>query len=156
EATPTDKTWWSGVLADPKRGVVWAANRGTTMDATDVVQFDAKTGAIKGRVRVGVSPYELALSKDGRRLFVSNWGDKSVSVVDAQSLKVIKTIPVGFNPNDMAVSTDGRLFVACSNENTVYVIDLKTLEVLETVSTALYPKAPLGSTPNSLALDAKR
>jgi YVTN family beta-propeller protein len=156
ESTPTDKTWWSGVLADPKRGLVWAANRGTVMTPTDVVQFDARTGAVKGRVRVGVSPYELALSKDGRRLFVSNWGDKSVSVVDAQSLKVIKTIPVGFNPNDMVVSDDGRLFVACSNENTVYVIDTRSLEVLETVSTALYPKAPEGSTPNSLALDAKR
>jgi len=155
-ATPIDKTWWSGVLADPKRAIVWAANRGTSMDATDVVQFDAKTGAVKGRAHVGVSPYELALTKDGKRLFVSNWGDKTVSVVDAQSLQVIKTIPVGFNPNDMIVSDDGRLFVACSNENTVYVIDVKTLEVLETVSTALYPKAPEGSTPNSLALDRKR
>jgi YVTN family beta-propeller protein len=156
DTLPTDQTWWSGVLADPRRGVVWAANRGTSMEATDVVQFDAKSGAIKGRVRVGVSPYELALTADGRRLFVSNWGDRSVSVVDAASLKVVKTIPVGFNPNDMALSADGRLFVACSNENTVYVIDTRTLEVLETVSISLYPKAPLGSTPNALALDARR
>jgi YVTN family beta-propeller protein len=154
--TPTDKTWWSGVTADPKRGIVWAANRGTSMSPTDVVQFDAKTGAVRGRVRVGVSPYELALTRDGRRLFVSNWGDKTVSVVDAASLKVIKTIPVGFNPNDMVLAADGRLFVACSNENTVYVIDTRTLEVTETISTALYPKAPEGSTPNALALDAKR
>jgi YVTN family beta-propeller protein len=153
---PKDQVWWSGVLADPRRGVVWAANRGTGMDATDVVQFNAATGAIRGRVRVGVSPYELTLTKDGKRLFVSNWGDKTVSVVDAASLKVIKTIPVGFNPNDMVLSTDGRLFVACSNENTVYVIDARTLEVMQVISIALYPKAPLGSTPNSLALDAKR
>ena len=155
DTLPKDQTWWSGVLADPKRGVVWAANRGTSMEATDVVQFDARSGAVRGRVHVGVSPYELALTKDGKRLFVSNWGDKSVSVVDAATLKVIKTIPVGFNPNDMALAADGRLFVACSNENTVYVIDSRSLEVLETISTALYPKAPLGSTPNSLALDAK-
>ena len=96
------------------------------------------------------------MTKDGRRLFVSNWGDKSVSVVDAAALKVIKTIPVGFNPNDMVLAADGRLFVACSNENTVYVIDSRSMEVLETISTSLYPKAPEGSTPNSLVLDAKR
>ncbi|WP_309606593.1 alkaline phosphatase family protein [Phenylobacterium sp.] len=156
DSLPMDQIWWSGVLADPKRGIVWAANRGTSMTATDVVQFNVATGAIKGRVRVGVSPYELALSRDGRRLFVSNWGDKSVSVIDAASLKVIKTIPVGFNPNDMVLAADGRLFVACSNENSVYVIDSRTLEVLEIISTALYPKAPEGSTPNSLALDARR
>ncbi|WP_372781051.1 alkaline phosphatase family protein [Phenylobacterium sp.] len=156
DTLPTEETWWSGVLADPRRGLVWAANRGTSMAATDVVAFDARTGAIKKRVRVGVSPYELALSKDGKQLFVSDWGDKAVSVVDVASQKVIKIIPVGFNPNDMVLSADGRLFVACSNENTVYVIDTRTLEVLETISTALYPKAPEGSTPNSLAVDAKR
>jgi|SRR5579859_187255 len=156
DTTPTDKTWWSGLLSDPKRGLVWAANRGTSMAPTDVVAFDAKTGAIRTRVRVGISPYELALSADGRRLFVSDWGEKTVSVVDVAAKKVIKTISVGFNPNDMLLTADGRLFVACSNENTVYVIDTHTLQVMQVISTALYPKAPEGSTPNSLALDRKR
>lgn len=156
DALPTDKTWWSGVHADPKRGLVWAANRGTSMSPTDVVAFDANSGAVKKRIHVGVSPYEMALSADGKRLFVSNWGEKTVSVADVASEKVIKTIPVGFNPNDMVLSADGRLFVACSNENTVYVIDTRTLSVMQVISVALYPKAPLGSTPNALALDAKR
>ncbi|HEY3948005.1 bifunctional YncE family protein/alkaline phosphatase family protein [Phenylobacterium sp.] len=157
---PTDQTWWSGVRADPKRGLVWAANRGTSMDATDVVAFDARTGVVKKRIHVGISPYELALSADGRRLYVSDWGDKSVSVVDVASEKVVKTIAVGFNPNDMVLAADGRLFVACSNENTVYVIDTRPGPrfgaVMQVISVALYPKAPLGSTPNSLALDARR
>ncbi|HEX5264742.1 MAG TPA: DUF5074 domain-containing protein, partial [Phenylobacterium sp.] len=156
DTLPTEQTWWSGVHADPKRGLVWAANRGTSMTPTDVVAFDAKSGAIRKRIHVGISPYEMALSADGKRLFVSDWGDKSVSVADVATQKVIKTIPVGFNPNDMVLAKDGRLFVACSNENTVYVIDTRTLSVMQVISVALYPKAPLGSTPNSLALDAKR
>ena len=153
--TPMNKTWWAGVLADPKRGLVYAANRGTSLAPTDVVAFDAKTGAIRSRVRVGVSPYELALTPDGKRLFVSNWGERTVGVIDADQMKVIKTIPVGFNPNDMILGPDGRLFVACSNENTVYVIDSRTLTVIEKISTALTPLAPEGSTPNALALDRK-
>jgi YVTN family beta-propeller protein len=156
ETTPTEQTWWSGLLSDSKRGLLWAANRGASMAATDVVAFDAKTGAIKKRVHVGVSPYELVMTPDGKRLFVSDWGDKAVSVVDVATQKVIKTIPVGFNPNDMLLTADGRLFVACSNENSVYVIDTRTFQVMQVISTALYPKAPIGSTPNSLALDRKR
>ena len=156
DALPANKTWWAGVLADPRRGLVYAANRGTSQSPTDVVAFDARTGAVRGRVRSGVSPYELALTRDGKRLFVSNWGEASVSVVDAEHLKLVKKVQVGFNPNDMVLAPDGRLFVACSNENTVYVIDTASLQVLEKISVALYPQAPLGSTPNSLALDRRR
>jgi YVTN family beta-propeller protein len=153
---PMNKVWWAGVLADPKRSVLYAANRGTGPAPTDVVQFDAVSRQVKRRLRAGSSPYELQLSKDGRRLFVSNWGSRSVSVIDTDNGQTIKTIPVGANPNDMVLAPDGRLFVACSNDNTVHVIDTKSLQVVETLSTALYPQAPEGSTPNALALDARR
>src|SRR5262249_4418834 len=44
------------------------------------------------------------------------------------------------------------LYVACANGNTVIVLDTESGKTLETISTALYPQAPHGSTPNSLAL----
>jgi hypothetical protein len=44
------------------------------------------------------------------------------------------------------------LFVSCGNTNNVIAFDLKTRQRLEVIDTALGPKAPAGSTPNSLAL----
>ena len=66
---PTDQTWWSGVHDRPQARPRLGRQPRHSMDATDVVAFDAKTGAIKKRIRVGVSPYELALSADGKRLY---------------------------------------------------------------------------------------
>ena len=56
------------------------------------------------------------------------------------------------HPNDLVLTADDRLFVSCGNTNNVISFDLKTGQRLEVINTALGPKAPAGSTPNSLAL----
>ena len=83
---------------------------------------------------------------------MSNWASDSVSVIDTASFTVVATVPVGDNPNDMALSRDNRLFVACSNDNSVVVVDTATQARLETIVTSMFPRAPVGSTPNALAL----
>jgi YVTN family beta-propeller protein len=148
--------WWSGVAYLNSRHWLYAANRGTGMDPSNVVVFDAETHQIVTRIPVEVTPYQIVLSQDGTHLFVSNWSSESVSVIDTSINRVITTLHVGMNPNDMKLSSDGRLFVACSNDNTVYVIDTHTLQVSERLSTTLTPHAPEGSTPDALAIDNER
>ena len=64
-------------------------------------------------IAVGLHPHSCALGADQRHLYVSNWGSRSVSVIDTQAGKRVREIGVGIRPNDMALSPDGRLFVAC-------------------------------------------
>ena len=155
--TVSPKTvWWAGVAYLPEKHWLYAANRGTGPGPSDVVVFDVETGAIVARIPVEVNPYALVLTPDGQRLFVSNWASQSVSVIDTATNTVIRTLHVGMNPNDMKLAKDGRLFVACSNDNTVYAIDSRTLEVTERLSTTLTPLAPEGSTPDALAIDDER
>jgi len=100
-------------------------------------------------------PYAVLPSKDGKRLFVSEWGGGKVATVDAGSLQIVSRWEVQPHPTEMALSPDEKtLFVACANSNAVSVLDASTGQPLETISTALYPNAPAGSTPNSLALSA--
>jgi YVTN family beta-propeller protein len=150
------KVWWAGVTVLPEKHTVYAANRGTGTGPSDVVVFDAKTREVITRIPAEINPYATVLSRDHRRLFVSNWASESVSVIDTGTNKVVRTLHVGMNPNDMKLSSDGRLFVACSNDNTVYVIDTKSLEVVERLSTTLTPFAPEGSTPDAIEIDDKR
>jgi YVTN family beta-propeller protein len=148
--------WWSGVVYLPAKHWLYAANRGTGPEPSNVVVFDADTRQIITRIPVDINPYQLVLTPDGKRLFVSNWASESVSVIDTATNKVIRTLRVGMNPNDMKLSADGRLFVACSNDNTVHVIDTRTLRVIERLSTTLTPLAPEGSTPDALEIDNMR
>lgn len=149
------KTYWSGVAHHPKKDLLYAANRGADPLAGTVAVFDTTSGKIVQRIRVQVSPYDLAFSPDGGRLYVSNWSSRSVSVIDTESGKVIQSIGTGMNPNDLEVSADGRLYVANGNENTVTVIDTKAMRAIETINVGLTSKAPEGATPNGLALDRK-
>jgi YVTN family beta-propeller protein len=156
ETIDPKQVWWSGVAYLPGKHLVYAANRGTGVGPSNVVVFDAKTRQIVTRIPVEINPYATVLSKDGRRLFVSNWASESVSVIDTETNKVIRTLHVGMNPNDMKLASDGRLFVVCSNDNTIHVIDTNTLEVVERLSTTLTPFAPEGSTPDAIEIDNKR
>jgi YVTN family beta-propeller protein len=156
ETIDPSKVWWSGVAILPGKHLLYAANRGTGLGPSNVVVFDLKTHAIVTRIPVEINPYETVLTPDGKRLFVSNWSSESVSVIDTAINKVIRTLHVGMNPNDMKLARDGRLFVACSNDNTIHVIDTKSLQLLERLSTTLTPLAPEGSTPDSLLIDDRR
>ncbi len=156
ETIDPKQVWWSGVAYLPARHWLYAANRGTGTGPSNVVVFDTKTREIVTRIPVETTPYQTLMSPDGKHLFVSNWSSESVSVIDTSMNKVVRTLQVGVNPNDMKLSSDGRLFVACSNDNTVFVIDTRTLQVIERLSTTLTPFAPEGATPDALTIDNTR
>ena len=124
---------------------------------------------IDTRVPTGQHPHSALFGADGRHLFVSNWGSRSVSVIDTETNQRVRDITVGLRPNDLALAPDGRLFVACAGDNTVHVIATNPLEpapasaspvrrlwegAREVISTSLYPQSPEGSTPCSVALTA--
>jgi YVTN family beta-propeller protein len=106
--------------------------------------------------KVGYRPYAAALAPNGKQLAVSNWGDESVSLLDPTTLKEAARVKVGSHPNDLAFAKDGRLFVANAGSNSISVI--RSAKVIETIKTSFDPKAPVGSTPVSLAItnDGKR
>ncbi len=83
-------------------------------DLSDPVQ-----PAPAGSIGVGAAPWHPALSADGRRLYVPNKADNSVSVIDTEA-RVVETTIRGrglAQPHGSALSPDGR-FLYVSNNNT--------------------------------------
>src|SRR5262245_15769972 len=147
-----------------------------------VAVIDTATRQILTRVPVGVFPYTTVGSADGSKVYVSNWGGKvpgptdftdgqfpvvvdrrtgipvsgTVSVIDAASNTVAKTIEVGLHPNGMALSPRGdRVYVTNANSDTVSVIDTATDAVVKTLHVGEVGRGRtpiLGSSPNAVTV----
>ena len=60
--------------------------------------IDAATDSIVATVDVGVRPWGIALTSDGRKLYSANGPSNDVTVVDTETMKVLKKIPAGELP----------------------------------------------------------
>jgi YVTN family beta-propeller protein len=148
--------------------------------ANTLAVVDLTSGRVTAEIPVGVAPYGVAITPDGRTAYVTNWGGHrpeagervmtssgtpvlvdergfptsgSVSHVDLSSQKVVAEVEVGLHPSQILLDQDGqRMFVANANSDTVSILDTATFKVRETVSLRPDPALPFGSLPNALAL----
>jgi YVTN family beta-propeller protein len=117
-------------------------------------QMDLQTGQVR-TLPSGDHPTALTLSADGRRLFVANADSDTVTVLDVQTHKVVRSMAVapsgtllGASPTSLALSKDGhRLYVADAGLNAVAVLD-------PTASSPLLGMIPTGWYPTALAITA--
>jgi YVTN family beta-propeller protein len=73
-------------------------------------------------------------------VFVTNYLDNSVSVIDTRTQKLIATIPVGVNPRGIATTPSGdAIYVTNVGEGTVSIIDSATLTVINTITVGAIP-----------------
>ncbi|MEV6978226.1 YncE family protein [Kitasatospora sp. NPDC093806] len=78
-------------------------------------------------IPVGEGPHSVAASRDGLRVYVTNFLDGTVSVIDATSNTVATTFPVATGPYGVAVDLGGkRLYVAENSSTFVKVYDTDT------------------------------
>jgi YVTN family beta-propeller protein len=104
------------------------------------------TGSLaRTRMLTGVSdPERVAVSRDGRRLYVSEEDAARLAVLDAARGRVLATVPVGREPEGVRVSPDGRWVLVTSEEdNTVTIVDAR--------SHAIAARAAVGARPRDLA-----
>ena len=79
-------------------------------------------------------PGEVDVDPLTGRVYVANYGDNTVAVLDGRSDKTIATIPVGAGPGGI-VFDRGRVFVANSFDGTISVINAWTNKVVKTIDT---------------------
>jgi len=159
-------------LSDDGNILYVVLNRNNSLAALDL-----RSDRVVAEIPVGNAPHAVVVSGD--RAYVSNQGGRrargsdftndssgtpivasrrsghaitgTVSVVDLQRARAIRSIEVGVHPT--ALLRDGsRLFVANTNSDTVSVIDLEQDRVVRTIAVDPFPGALLGASPNALAL----
>src|SRR3954464_5039680 len=98
---------------------------------------DAKTLAVVKHIPLTNHPNNVAVSKDGRRVYVAIVaGAGAIDVIDATTLTRVKSIRTEGGIHNVYVTPDGKFVVAGSIPGRkVIVIDQKTEEVLWSVPT---------------------
>lgn len=126
----------------------------------EVAVVDLLSGTVADRIKVGVAPTGMASAVG--KVYVTNtafsydpaankvtYGHGSVSVIDTASGKVIKTIPVGTNPQYTAIDPKGRVHVACTGD---YGAIPGEIDVIDPRIDAVVGKVPIGGAPGPIAI----
>jgi len=92
------------------------------------------------------TPLNLALSPDGKELYVACEASNTVIVVDVAARKIAAEIDTGGQPTDVAFSPDGtRAYVTNRLDDSLVVIDTQSRTVLQTL--------PVGDEPHGVLTD---
>jgi YVTN family beta-propeller protein len=134
----------------------WAKEHVYQMSATDdhplkcasCHLYLSKSGIISKIINAHYySPLNLAVSKDGRYLYIVTEEGNALLVVDAQKQKVAHKVNVGTRPHSIVLSKDGKTaYVSNQWSDNVSVVDLTTFAVTDTLKT--------GGGPAGIALSA--
>jgi YVTN family beta-propeller protein len=124
----------------------------TNESSGDLTIIDAATLTPTATIKLGKRPRGIAASPDGSRLYVALSGspnagpgvdektlpppDRSadgIGVVDLKQGKLLKVLPSGTDPEQLAVSHDGtKVFIANEDAGKASVVDVATGEIVET------------------------
>ena len=87
-----------------------------------------------------LSPSEIAVSQDGRWLYVVCERSDELLVVNAHTQKVEKHVPIGHVPRGLFLSPDGKqIYVTSSWTDRIEVIDAASLAVVKELTTGFEP-----------------
>ena len=94
------------------------------------------------RVLRGVSdPEQLAVSADGKRLFVASEDTGRGIVLDAATGKVLASVAVGGEPEGVTLSPDGKfVYMSSEEDHQIAVIDTSSVKVVKTFNVGKRPR----------------
>ncbi|HEX5326117.1 MAG TPA: cytochrome D1 domain-containing protein, partial [Acetobacteraceae bacterium] len=93
------------------------------------MQTDLKLAAVLAAAMMAPLPFAPAAS--AYTAYTSNERDNTISVIDLDQMKTVKTIPVGQRPRGITVTPDGKYILLCaSDDDEIQFIDTKTLQIV--------------------------
>ncbi len=99
-------------------------------------------------LEVGVAPAHVVIDTQGRRAYVTNGGDGTLSVVDIARRRVINTIKTGASPHGLRFSPNGReIYVANTKSGSVSVINVASAREVSRIPVGKAP-VQVGFTPD--------
>ena len=129
------------VKLSPDGRTFYVANRFLASLGTSGVQLiDARAFRLVGFLRTRLDAHGLYVSRDTRRLYVTNRAGGAITVIDFATRRIVATWPVPGTPDMGNVSPDGNtLWVSGRYSSAVYAISSRTGRVLATIRVGVSP-----------------
>ncbi|MEO9652549.1 MAG: YncE family protein [Roseobacter sp.] len=103
-------------------------------------KHDPKTGLVQAQVTLDGGPVGVAHDPWRNRLFVSDWYNARVWVLDASDLSQTGYLAVDAAPAGLALSKDGRYMATAQRDaDQVSIFDAETLELMHNVTVGTRP-----------------
>ena len=100
--------------------------------------IDIPTNKIIATVPVGSGPEGVVITPNGKKVYVTNGDDGTISVIDTETNAVTAMVHVEDKPQGVAVSPDGtKVYVTNWQSNNVSEIDTATNKVIASVESIL-------------------
>jgi YVTN family beta-propeller protein len=110
-----------------------------TMNGDDeVTVLDPVTRNVTGHIPVGKFPAILLATPDGSKLYTANWGDDSISAIDAATEQVT-AIPLDSKPWVEAMSPDGQFLYVGLGSGEIGVVSTENDTIVRTLPSASLP-----------------
>lgn len=136
--------WGIGTLRNGTRAYATLG----TQTGGEIVCIDTTSNSVMYHVTVGQNPFGVAVTPDGKKVYVANQNSGNVSVVDTGTKQVIATVQTDFSPVRVAITPDGKRALVTNkgsgNGGSVSVIDTMTNSVIGTL--------PMGKDPIGISI----
>ena len=130
----------NSVAVDPRGYFAYVVDSGRSSTGYLHILDIRERNATETTVRLGTSPFGIAVSPVSEQVFVLIGGTNEVWVIDPARQAVVSKISVGDGPNGIAVTPDGkRVFVSNSRTGDLTVIDAETLHTQITIPVGKMP-----------------
>lgn len=131
-ATPRSAT----INLSPDGSLLAAVNN----DSRSVTFFALPDQRRLAEVLVGRDPQTVAITADGRRAFVTNRRDDTVSVIDLDTMTHIQEWPVPDEPVGIVVTRSGRMLLSAQGADQMVELDADSGAVMATLATPPTPR----------------
>ncbi len=126
-------------------------------NAVSVINLSTNSLVPADTIPVGDAPYGITCIS--RQVFVANSGygkGNTVSVIDASTRKVVKTLKVGEGPTEIEPDGNGYVWVVCPGQigsnGSIYIVNIKSDTVADSINVGMQIPSFTGHT---LAMDQK-
>ena len=139
---------WDSAVGPAPAGVLWQNGQVLVaiMGSDDVAVVNPADGHVEKRIRTGRGAHQLFRSPDGKLIYVNNRVEGTSVVLDAATLKPVRTYKLPGGPDDIQFAPDGRLWFTLRFVNKVAVLD---------PATGNYQTIEVGRSPHGIYLNAQ-